>query len=214
MALSLRAQLEQGVQSLSLTLAPDTIEVLLQYLQEFSRWNKAYNLSAVRNIDQMVSRHLLDSLAILPHLPDGRFIDVGTGGGLPGMVMAICRPNQPLTLLDSNGKKTRFLFHVKTLLGLDWVEVENCRVESHQSREKYQGVVSRAFASLSDMTHWCQHLLADDGCFYAMKGIYPEQELLDIQPDFELKQNIPLSVPGEAGQRHLLVINKRPVKPE
>lgn len=204
---SLLAQLKQGAQDLSLELDGDRFDQLLQYLQEFSRWNQAYNLSAVRQIDQMVSRHLIDSLSILPHLPEGRFIDVGTGGGLPGMVMAICRPQQPITLLDSNGKKTRFLFHVKTLLGLDWVQVEHCRVEDHRPVEKYQGVVSRAFASLVDMTHWCRHLLADGGRFYAMKGVYPEQELADIRPQFQLCDNIRLRVPGEEAERHLLVIS-------
>lgn len=207
MTQSLLDQLRLGAQALSLELEEETLGRLLQYLQEFSRWNQAYNLSAVRRIDQMLSRHLLDSLAILPHLPDGRFIDVGTGGGLPGMVMAICRPEQPITLLDSNGKKTRFLFHIKTLLGLDWVQVEHGRVENHQPEKKYLGVVSRAFASLADMTHWCRHLLADDGRFYAMKGVYPEQELAEIQPQFQLHDKIRLRVPGEEGERHLLVIS-------
>lgn len=206
---SLRPQLQQGIDALGLTLASAVVDNLLQYLQEFARWNKAYNLSAVRNIDQMVSRHLLDSLAVLPHLPAGRFIDVGTGGGLPGMVMAICRPEQPLTLLDSNGKKTRFLFHVKTQLGLDWVSVENCRVETHTPEQKYQGVVSRAFASLADMTYWCQHLLADGGRFYAMKGQYPEQELQAIANDYLLEDSIALAVPGEEGERHLLTLAPR-----
>ncbi|MDO3387674.1 16S rRNA (guanine(527)-N(7))-methyltransferase RsmG [Gilvimarinus sp. SDUM040013] len=214
MAKSLRDQLEQGCDALELSLDTQTIEKLLQYLQEFARWNKAYNLSAVRNIDQMVSRHLLDSLAVLPHLPEGRFIDVGTGGGLPGMVMAICRPQQPLTLLDSNGKKTRFLFHVKTLLGLDWVAVENCRVEKHVPEQKYHGVVSRAFASLADMTHWCHHLLDNDGRFYAMKGVFPERELAAINDEYRLCDNTPLTVPGEEGERHLLVIAKRPARQE
>ena len=201
-----RRQLCAGIQSLGLALSGAQIDQLLDYIAEFAKWNRAYNLSAVRNIDDMIVRHLLDSLAVVPHISGQRLIDVGTGGGLPGIPLAICYPDKQFTLLDSNGKKTRFIFHVKTRLSLDNVTVENCRVETLQPAEKFDGVISRAFASLADMTRWCQHLIVDDGLFFAMKGQFPEEELAAIAEHYCLRQRIDLQVPGEAGERHLLLL--------
>jgi len=186
-------------------------ELLLAYIREFEKWNKAYNLSAVRDINQMVSRHLLDSLSVVPWIsqsrhPLERVIDVGTGGGLPGIPLAIMFPEKSFTLLDSNGKKTRFLFHVKTLLGLDNVTVENRRVEDFAPAELFQGVISRAFASLQDMTEGCASLLAPGGIYLAMKGLFPQDELEVIADRIRLVETVKLQVAETDGERHLLIL--------
>ncbi|MCV6621216.1 MAG: 16S rRNA (guanine(527)-N(7))-methyltransferase RsmG [Cellvibrionaceae bacterium] len=206
MSTQLRDRLETGVTKLGLELDSDRIDGLLAYIQLFDKWNKAYNLSAIRNIEDMISRHLLDSLAILPFVEGQRLIDVGTGGGLPGIPMAICHPEREIHLLDSNGKKTRFLFQVKTELKLDNVQVHNCRVESYQPETLFDGVMSRAFASLEDMTQGCRHLLKESGRFWAMKGIYPTDELKPLQKHYIVANSHALMIPGEEGERHLLEI--------
>lgn len=201
-------RLHSGAAAMGLSLSDGQVERLLQYLQLFHKWNKTYNLSAIRDIDSQLDRHLLDSLSVVPYLDEThqRVIDVGTGGGLPGMVLAIVFPERHFTLLDSAGKKTRFLFQVKTQLGLDNVQVENRRVESFQPDTLYDGVISRAFASLKDMTDGCHHLLQPSGVFYAMKGIYPEDELSQIAKHYKVSASYPLQVPREDGERHLLVL--------
>lgn len=209
MSTQLRNQLVAGIAKLELSLDDSIIERLLEYIKLFDKWNKTYNLSAVRNIDAMVSRHLLDSLAILPYIEGQRLIDVGTGGGLPGIPMAICHPDKDIHLLDSNGKKTRFLFQVKTLLQLDNVEVHNCRVESYQPEVLFDGVMSRAFASLEDMTSGCRHLLKENGRFWAMKGIYPTDELKPLEKHYIVANSHALTIPGEEGERHLLEIRAK-----
>lgn len=209
MSTQLRNQLVAGIAKLDLNLDESVIERLLEYIKLFDKWNKTYNLSAIRNIDAMVSRHLLDSLAILPYIEGQRLIDVGTGGGLPGIPMAICHPDKDIHLLDSNGKKTRFLFQVKTLLQLDNVEVHNCRVESYQPEALFDGVMSRAFASLEDMTSGCRHLLKESGRFWAMKGIYPTDELKPLEKHYIVANSHALMIPGEEGERHLLEIRAK-----
>lgn len=206
---TLRLRLERGAAELGVVLSAEQVTLLLDYLAEFARWNRAYNLSAVRDIDKMLGRHLLDSLAVAPHIHGQRLIDVGTGGGLPGIVLAICFPQKHFTLLDSNGKKTRFLFHVKTQLGLDNVQVENTRVENLRPAELFDGVISRAFASLADMTLWCDHLINQTGRFYAMKGVFPADELASIGHSHQVHEQVSLCVPGEEGERHLLILGKR-----
>ncbi|MGH1373052.1 MAG: 16S rRNA (guanine(527)-N(7))-methyltransferase RsmG [Cellvibrionaceae bacterium] len=179
---------------------------LLDYIQLFHKWNKTYNLSAIRDIESQVDRHLLDSLSVVPYIEADHMIDVGTGGGLPGIPLAIMFPQKNFTLLDSAGKKTRFLFQVKTQLKLDNVQVENRRVESFQPERLFDAVISRAFASLKDMTDGCQHLLADGGVFYAMKGIYPTDELSEVEKNYKVSDSYPLQIPREDGERHLLVL--------
>lgn len=208
----LRAQLLRGATEMSVVLNETQIEKLLAYVREFEKWNKAYNLSAVRDIRQMVARHLLDSLSVVPwftankNFSAARVIDVGTGGGLPGIPLAIMFPEQQFTLLDSNGKKTRFLFHVKTLLGLSNVSVENRRVEEFKPEQKFDVVISRAFASLQDMTDGCTHLLAEKGVFLAMKGLFPQDELAPIADKIALIESVKLLVAETDGERHLLVL--------
>lgn len=205
---------------MSVALTSEQIEKLLAYIREFEKWNKAYNLSAVRDIQQMVARHLLDSLSVVPWLKSQqsekkspylltRIIDVGTGGGLPGIPLAIMFPEKQFTLLDSNGKKTRFLFHVKTLLGLTNVTVENRRVEEFSPVEKFDGVISRAFASLQDMTEGCVSLIKSGGVFLAMKGLFPENELAPISDKIELLESIKLDVAETDGERHLLILRAK-----
>ena len=207
----LREILVQGANDMKVALAEPQISNLLSYIREFDKWNKAYNLSAIRDIRQMVARHLLDSLSVVPFFLKSKLsteyvIDVGTGGGLPGIPLAIMFPAKKFTLLDSAGKKTRFLFHVKTLLKLENVSVENRRVEEFQPAKKFNAVISRAFASLQDMTEGCAHLLENDGVFLAMKGIYPQDELKPIADKIELLESIKLDVAETDGERHLLVL--------
>ena len=212
-------ELRTGLAKMNIVISDKKIERLMAYLTEFVKWNKAYNLSAIRDPLAMVEKHLLDSLVLVPLLEKEikktieknqstieRIIDVGTGGGLPGIPLAIVFPEVDFVLLDSNGKKTRFLFQVKTQLSLNNVVIENARVESYQPEKPFNIVMSRAFASLKDMAVGSEHLLCEDGCFWAMKGIYPENELRDCEKHAIVDAFYPLLVPNMDGERHLLVL--------
>ena len=181
---------------------------LLAYLELLISWNKAYNLTAIRDPAQMVALHLLDSLTVLPHVTGEHLIDVGTGAGLPGIPLAIMYPDKQFTLLDSNGKKTRFLFQVRCHLGLTNVTEIQSRVEQHQPRECYDAVLSRAFTSIADMVDKCHHLLAAQGVFLAMKGKFPQSELSEVAKDYKVETSHTLQVPGVEGERHLIVIGR------
>lgn len=204
------ARLQRGCDDLKLSLDARQQERLLDYLSLLAKWNQTYNLTAVRDEAQMVTRHLLDSLAIAPHITGRRIIDVGTGAGLPGVPLALLFPEREFHLLDSNGKKTRFLFQVKTALCLDNMLVHQARVESFRVAEPFDTVVSRAFASLPDMVHGCRHLLAPGGRLLAMKGAYPTQELEAVSPECPELAVYPLVVPGLGEQRHLVEILMQP----
>lgn len=184
---------------------PEQIELFAAYLLLLKKWNKAYNLTAVRDLHEMLERHLLDSLSIAPFLSGKRFIDVGTGAGLPGIPLAILNPQNHYTLLDSNGKKTRFLEQVKLQLKLDNVTVVNTRVENLQVEEKFDGVLSRAFASLDDMLQGSDHLCKKDGHFFAMKGLVPETQLQAINKPYKV---LPITWPGNDSERHLIIISQ------
>lgn len=198
--------LQQGCDDLGVAIDSGQRQLLLDYVALLAKWNKAYNLTAINDEAQMVTRHLLDSLAIAPFLIGQRFIDVGTGAGLPGVPLAILFPQREFHLLDSNGKKTRFLFQVKTALGLDNMVVHQARVEAFDGTRLYEGVLSRAFASLGDMVQGCRHLLAPSGCFLAMKGMLSNEELESVSMDYPQSAVYPLSVPGLDEQRHLVVL--------
>lgn len=211
--------LRDGVAKMNIAISDKKIQLLMAYLSDFVKWNKAYNLSSIRDPLVMVEKHLLDSLVLVPflekeikkaidkqQLPIERIIDVGTGGGLPGIPLAIIFPEIDFTLLDSNGKKTRFLFQVKTQLALKNVTIENTRVESYQPEKCFSIVISRAFASLQDMVVGSGHLLLEGGRFWAMKGVYPENELRDCEKHAIVDAFYPLTVPNMDGERHLLVL--------
>jgi len=203
----LENSLESGISELGLELSDAQRESLLTYIQLLLKWNKVYNLTAVRDPAQMVVRHLLDSLAIAPWCTGQRLIDVGTGAGLPGVPLALLYPQKEIHLLDSNSKKTRFLFQVKTALGLDNISVHHARVESFTPIQRYDAVLSRAFASLLDMVTGCGHLLCESGQFIAMKGGLCESELASIDA-LGLSTTVhELNVPGLAEQRHLVILS-------
>jgi 16S rRNA (guanine527-N7)-methyltransferase len=176
----------------------------LQYLELLLKWNRTYNLTAVRNPQDMVTRHLLDSLAIASHLDGERLIDVGTGAGLPGVPLAILFPDREIHLLDSNGKKTRFLFQVKTSLRLDNIRIHHQRVESCHPVTPYDQVLSRAFASLHDMVVGCRHLLRQGGWLLAMKGALPTEEIASIEHLCKVVKVQAITVPGLDEQRHIV----------
>ena len=206
--LQLEQALEKGALQLGIELDEGRRSLLMQYLLLLNKWNQAYNLTSIRKMEAMVPLHLLDSLVVHPRVQGvSRLLDVGTGPGLPGMVLAIMNPDLPITLLDSNGKKTRFLFQACTALKLDNVTIVNDRVEAYRPEALFDMIVSRAFASLQDMTHWCHHLLAPQGCFLAMKGQYPGAELTAIQDDYRLDLAEAVSIPGVDGERHLLKVS-------
>ncbi len=201
--------LTKGCRELGVELEPKAQERLLDYLALFIKWNKAYNLSAIRDPREMIDKHLLDSLAIVPQLlpsPADSILDVGTGGGLPGIPLAIVFPDKRFTLLDSAGKKTRFLLQTAHALGLKNVSVENRRVETFQPEKKFDIVVSRAFASIHDMISGCKHLLSVGGEFWAMKGVFPQDELSELETCYKVDACSTFQVPGNIGERCLLVI--------
>ena len=186
---------------------------LLAFLALLAKWNRAYNLTAIRQLDEMLSKHIFDSLSIIPSVKKidklERVIDVGTGAGLPGIVLALYFPDTQFTLVDSAGKKIRFLHQVVLELGLKNVKLANQRVESIQPDEPFDVVTSRAFASLNDMTRLTQHLLSESGIFLAMKGISPVQEIAEIEQDFDVLEQVSLDTPEIDGQRCLITLKKR-----
>ena len=176
-----RHVLENGIKKLALEVSTEQVDLLMAYLALLIKWNKAYNLTAIRNPEEMVSKHILDSLSIASRIEGQYFLDVGTGAGLPGVILAILYPERQFDLLDSNGKKTLFLFQVKTELNLDNISIFQCRVEHHSIGPVYDGILSRAFSTLHDMVKGSNHLLKDTGHFYAMKGVYPDGEIEQLQ---------------------------------
>ena len=182
---------------------------LLQYLVLLKKWNQAYNLTAVRELPAMVTRHVLDSLTITPYLQGNRILDVGSGAGLPGVVLAITNPTLHIVLIDSNGKKTRFLNEVKRSLNLTQISVVQSRVLNYRETISFDTVVSRALSDLQQFIQWTHHLIANDGIWLAMKGVYPEEELAGIPFPYEVH---PYQVAGLDGQRCAVVI-KNKLKP-
>lgn len=204
-------KLKTGIERLALELSAEQVQKLADYIDLLVKWNKAYNLTAIRDPEEMVVKHLLDSLAIVPHINRSPLLDVGTGPGLPGIPLAITRPELDITLLDSNGKKTRFLTQAKVSLGLDNVTVIHGRVEQaiadQKTDKRFQIVTSRAFASLSDMVTLARETLANDGHFIAMKGVVPEDEMAELPEWAKVEQIIPLNVPNLNAERHLIILS-------
>lgn len=206
--MNLAQELTGGCTALGVEVTPEQRQKLLDYLVLLHKWNKVYNLTAVREPEQMVSNHLLDSLAVLPHLWPRRWLDVGCGGGLPGFVLAVMRPDWSFTLLDSNSKKTGFVQQAAIELGLRNVQVHCGRVEQWQPEQKYDGIISRAFAEMAEFVSLTRHLLAEEGKWAAMKGS-PEQELAKLPAGIEVEQVISLRVPKLEAARSLVVLGER-----
>ena len=203
-------ELAEGAERLGVALTAQQQQQLLAYLALLIKWNKAYNLTAVRNPDEMVSRHLLDSLSVVPFVRElgDSWLDVGSGGGMPGIPLAILFPERQFTTLDSNGKKTRFQTQVKLELKLGNLEVIHSRVEAFQPAQPFAGIVSRAFSALEDFAHWTRHLGDGETRWLAMKGQYPHEELAALPADFRVESEHALLVPGCQGQRHLLILRR------
>ena len=202
-----RTALERGLQTMGLALSAGVGERLLKYTELLAKWNRTYNLTAVRDPLAMVSHHLLDSLAVLPHLDfagaDARVADIGSGGGLPGIPLALARPQWHVSLVESNDKKAAFLQQAKIELQLSNVEIQARRVEAWHPAERFAVVVSRAFAELADFVAACRHLLATNGTFAAMKGKDPSDEVARLS-GYRCK-TIALAVPFVEGERHLVL---------
>lgn len=194
------------LKSAGISLSDQQKQQLVGYVEMLHKWNKAYNLTSVRDPEQMLVRHILDSIVVEPHLSGDRFIDVGTGPGLPGIPLAIVRPQSHFTLLDSLGKRVRFLKQVQHELKLENISPIQSRVEDFPAEPPFDGVISRAFASLTDMVTWCHHLPGQQGRFYALKGVLPEDEIAALPAGLTVENVLPLSVPQLEGERHLVII--------
>jgi 16S rRNA (guanine527-N7)-methyltransferase len=201
-------KLAEGIASLGLTAKPETQHMLMAYVALLQKWNKTYNLTAIRNADTAVSNHLLDSLAVLPHLWPQRWLDVGAGAGLPGLVLALMRPEWDFTLLDSNSKKAGFMQQAVIDLGIKNATICCARVEEWQTEEKFDGIISRAFAKTAEFVSLTRHLLAPSGRWAAMKG-EPEQELAELPPDVEVQQVIKMQVPMLDAARSLVILKAK-----
>ena len=199
-------QLRRGLAAAQLPATSEQCDKVLAYLELLLKWNKAYNLTGIRDPQDMLSLNILDSLVLLPWIDAPRIADVGSGAGLPGIPLAIFLPEHQFVLIDSNSKKTRFMFQAKVSLGLDNVEVYHGRVESYASQAQVDIVTSRAFASLVDFVFGTRHLVAPGGRFLAMKGQHPQQEIEALPEDFTVSRVHVLQVPGVAAERHLVEI--------
>ena len=204
----LQKQLVEGAEAMGIHLDPEAQGRMLEFCALLIKWNRAYNLTAITEPQQIVSLHLLDSLSVSPYLPNGRVIDVGSGGGLPGIPLAIIKPDQAFVLLDSNGKKTRFMVQAVGELGLKNVTVVNQRAEDYQPAELFDVIISRAFASVAAMVSQCGHLLGPGGRMLAMKGRPSPEELSAISGGFSVAEVIRLEIPGLNAERTLLMLER------
>jgi len=202
--MSQHEELQRGIAQLGMQISAETQLKLLAYLALLQKWNKVYNLTAIRDPREMVSHHLLDSLAVEPYLWPGRWLDVGCGAGLPGVVLAVLHPDWQFTLLDSNSKKTSFVQQAVIELGLSNVSVMCARVEELQVQERFDGIISRAFTELGGFLRVTRHLIAPQGRWAAMKGV-PERELAGVPDDCMVERVIPLQVPGLDAARSLVI---------
>ena len=203
-------RLHTGLQALGLAADADTEARLLSYLETLARWNRVFNLTAIHDPEDMVERHILDSLAILPHLPTGRLLDMGSGAGLPGIPIAVLQARRSVTLLDRSRKRMDFLTEVVARLALTQVALAHGRVEDHAPEAPYAVITARAFASLNDIALSAGRLLAQGGVIAAMKGAFPTEELATVAPPFTIQAVHALEVPGLAAKRHLVVLARDP----
>src|SRR2546428_13803957 len=201
-------RLEKGVAELGLSLGRDGAKKLLQSLARLEKWNQVYTLTAIRDREKVVSGHLLDCLAVIPHLAGTRVLEAGSGAGFPGIPIAVARPDIQVALLDSNHKKAAFLRQVVADLQLKNAAVICERVEAWDAAEKFDYIISRAFAEIAEFIALTRHLLAPGGVLAAMKGVYPFEEIERLPPDFRLRQVHAFAVPGLDAERHLVLIER------
>ncbi|MFZ5509779.1 MAG: 16S rRNA (guanine(527)-N(7))-methyltransferase RsmG [Pseudomonadota bacterium] len=203
-------QLARGIAALGLDLSAPQQDMLLAYARLLAKWNRVYNLTAVRDEDQMITHHLLDSLAVAPHLGDCTSLaDIGSGGGLPGVPLAIARPQMRVALVESSHKKSSFLQQARIELALANVTVHCERAEAFQPATPFAVVISRAFSDLPDFVRAAGHLLAPDGRLLAMKGVYPYEEIAQLPAGWTVARVIPLAVPGLEAARHLVCLERK-----
>lgn len=205
--MTLAAELSDGIAELGIEVSPEQQEKLLNYLALLVKWNKTFNLTSIRDPHQMVSNHLLDSLAVVPNLWDGNWLDVGSGAGLPGLVLAIVRPDWSFTLVDSNSKKTSFVQQAIIELGLKNIAVRCERIENWQVTEKFDGIISRAFSDTAEFVSLTRHLIKNNGRWAAMKG-NPKEELLRVPNDIQIEKIITLKIPKLEAARCLVVLRE------
>lgn len=201
-------RLEALLAQTSLVVSDIQKQQLVKLVSLLHKWNKAYNLTSVRDPDDMLVKHIMDSIVVSPYLAGERFIDAGTGPGLPGLPLAIMNPDKEFVLLDSLGKRIRFITQAVHELQLTNVTPVQSRVEEYLPTTKFDGVLSRAFASLEDMLHWCQHLPKENGQFLALKGLNPTSEIATLNSKFKLEASHKLTVPELEGERHLIVMSQ------
>lgn len=207
--MTLSEQLVALIKETSLEVSTEQVSLLIQYVELLNKWNKAYNLTSVRDPKDMIIKHIMDSLMVGPLLKGQSFIDVGTGPGLPGIPLAILYPDRKFVLLDSLGKRITFLRQVVFQLKLQNVTPVKSRVEEYHSEQPFDGVLSRAFSSLIDMVTWCEHLVGDNhGRFLALKGIYPHEEISVLPSNIKLENSYTIVVPQLEGERHLIELVK------
>lgn len=204
--MSLERGLADGIQALQVMVAAEAQRRMLDYLALVEKWNKAYNLTAVREQDRMLTHHVLDSLSTLPHVRGGYILDVGSGAGLPGIPLALARPDWQITLLDSSHKKAAFLRQAVIELKLDNVDVVCMRVENWKPPRQFDTVISRAFSDLPEYLSLAGKFCMKTGLVLAMKGIYPHEELAQLPREFRLCDVVPLHVPGLDAQRHAVLL--------
>ena len=205
--MSWQARLDQGLQQGGNLLSESQRNHLLSYLELLQKWNKVHNLTAVRDPAEMVTLHLLDSLSVLPHINVERLLDVGSGAGLPGIPLAVCRPDLQVAVMDASQKKASFMRQAKAELGLNNLEVLCGRVEQYQPPRIFDAIISRAFSDLKEFVSLTRHLLMPGGSWLAMKGAHPHDELAQLPADVQVIDILPLHVPGLDAQRHLVVLS-------
>jgi 16S rRNA (guanine527-N7)-methyltransferase len=204
----LPSRLADGIAAIGLNIPLETQALLLRYLALIQKWNSVHNLTALRDPETMLVRHLLDSLAIAPHIDGKRIADVGSGAGLPGIPLALAHPECYVALIESNHKKAIFLQQVRIELDIKNIEVVAGRVENFRFEEGFDIVISRAFSDLTDFVKLSAHLCKPGGKLFAMKGIYPHEELSQLPAQFTVEKELPIAVPGLAADRHLIVIKR------
>jgi len=204
--MSLQEQLAEGAGSLGVEISPPARQKMLDYLELLEKWNRVYRLTAIGESSQAVSHHLLDSLAVLPFVEASPLLDVGSGGGMPGIPLAIARPDLRVVLIDSNSKKAAFLQQVAIELALGNIAVHCGRVEAYQPTLRFAAITARAFADLGTLVSSSRHLLQAGGRWLAMKGLRPDEEIARLPAGVRLAGVHRLPVPGVGGERHLVVI--------